>query len=98
MQIEMDFEPAKHHHRNDPLTSQIAARRAKGFALTHAQIVYTELSKGPATAKEIAAGLGWEYVKVAKRLTDLGKTGYVQRTGAIRENACEWAICPPGQG
>ena len=90
----MRFDPRTHAHRTDPSTSKDAAAKAQGFAPILAAQVFAELECGPGTGHELAARLGWDYTKVARRLTDLSHAERIRRTGAKRGGACEWEVTP----
>lgn len=86
-----------HHHSNDVHTSVEAARSAKTFANGHARIAYNRLKNGPATASEIAADVEMELYQIRRRLTDLHRAGWIERTGITRptpsnRQECEWRV------
>lgn len=68
---------------SDPETSKAAARRQDRDSLEHQwnMIVNALRGRGPMNYSQIAATLGWEYVKAGRRLHELVKQSRIRATG-----------------
>lgn len=65
--------------RNDPPTSQAAARRAPRSG--HCRLILAAFGQGPAGQTEIARRSGLTVAAVSKRLPDLRRVGAIELTG-----------------
>lgn len=68
----------------DPATSKAAAARAP--VRGHCRLVLEALAAGPAGQTEIARRTGLTVAAVSKRLPDLRRDGWIERTGVEVEN------------
>lgn len=67
--------------RNDPPTSVVSGRRARGIASQHRPLILQALAIGPANRDEIASRCGLTKDAVWRRLSQLEKDGLIERTG-----------------
>lgn len=72
-----DIQPVR-ARRNDPSTSQAAARNAERFAATHAGRIMEALKEGPRTAKGLSAMTGLSVEQVDRRLPELRTAGLAE--------------------
>jgi len=95
-QLAIDFDCRVHARAADPLTSHVAAARAREFAAGHVEIILAALQDhGPQTLDEIAKRTRLTSVQIARRLADMrpvsddcphGK-GLAEPTGETRLSA-----------
>ncbi len=93
-QLTIDFTPERAARRSDPETSKAAARKARGFAESHAGRMLLALqSRGAMTAKEISVLTGLTVVQIDRRRHELVKAGLIriqQHHGApVVRDGCE---------
>ena len=71
------FDPPR-SHRNDPMTSHVAAVRVREFDGDMYLRIRAGLKLGPGTKREIAQRLGLLEEQVHKRLTELERGGIIR--------------------
>jgi len=87
-QLEMTFREkgVPRARTSDVATSHAAAASMRSVAKSqHAAIVWCLEGHGPLTYWQIAQHLGWEPVKVARRLAELRELGQVERLPETRD-------------
>jgi predicted ArsR family transcriptional regulator len=67
-------------HKGDPASSFSAADRVRPRAQLHHEIILQALKSGPATAKDLADRTGLEYHAVARRMSELIRSGRAVRS------------------
>jgi len=80
-------------HRNDPITSYLAAE--KGDKANDCRCVLRALITYPSfTSSELAYMMNWPEPKVAKRLSDLKRKGFID-TAPRRKCTIKKSMCCP---
>lgn len=79
-----NYTDAARARRDDPATSRSAARRSRSFAQAHADAILSALRSWPATIHELAARTGIDAVAVARRMSELQRSGAAVPTNETR--------------
>lgn len=89
-QLAMPFDslPAPGARQSDPWVSHEAARAAKQFQLSHAQIILHCLEQyGPQSKDQIAARTNLRGDQVDRRMVEMQRAGQIELTGKYRLSA-----------
>jgi hypothetical protein len=72
-------------HRGDPLSSYEAASRCPSLVVAHQVQILKALAGGDATCRELEELTGLEYHAVARRMSELVRSGAAERLCLVRE-------------
>lgn len=83
---------------SDPPTSKAAAVRARSFVGEHYQKILRSLLAGPGGKSEIGRRCGLTEQQVNRRMAELRRAGWIERTGRLVESEsgceeCEYRRC-----
>lgn len=82
---QLSFDDAPRSRSGDPASSHAAARRSRSFAQAHADAIRNALRRdGPATIHDLAARTGIDAVAVARRMSELQRSGAAVPTNDTR--------------